>query len=176
MEPGDVYEVRYGPTMKNIAMMVGSAAFAIGCLLPEMPLYIRVLGGVLFGGGSLVFLAVVVSRQVAFRVDADGITMAGGRLRYQANLLSVPWAEIEAVVLWTQLANLSYVGIQRRADSPAIQRPGRAGRLALGALVPHVPTEIAQSSRAINGWRLNRDRLTLAVAHFAPGVEIVDLG
>ncbi len=31
MEPGEVYEVRYGPTLKNVALLLGAAVLTRGC-------------------------------------------------------------------------------------------------------------------------------------------------
>ncbi|MEU5994831.1 hypothetical protein ABZ806_38135 [Spirillospora sp. NPDC047418] len=178
MEPGEVYEVRYGPTLKNTALLIGSVVLILGCLLPEVPLHIRVLGVVLFGVAGLVFLAMTFSRKVAFRADAEGIMVAGGPFRYRASLLSVPWTDVKAVVLWKQSAGQSipYVGVLRHEDRPAGKPVGKAGRLLYGAVAGHVPAEVAKASRQVNGWRLDRDRLAAAVAHFAPDVEIIDLG
>jgi hypothetical protein len=178
MEDQGVYEVRYGPTVKNLSMFVGSVVLMLGCFLPELSMWIRVPGGVLFGAAALLSLLFIVSRRVAFRVDGKGITMAAGPLRYHAGLLSIPWTEIESVVLWKQpnAANMPYVGVQRRAGSSELQRPGPGSKRILRAVVPHIPAEIVTSSRAINGWRLDRDRLTSAVALFAPDVNVVDLG
>ncbi|NEA28339.1 hypothetical protein [Actinomadura bangladeshensis] len=178
MEPGEVYEVRYGPTLKTTVMLIGCVVLTLGCLLPEVPLHIRVLGVLLFGVGSVVFLAMTFSRQVAFRVDAEGITVAGGPFRYRASLLSVPWTDVKAVVLWKQQAaqNIPYVGVLRHEDRPADKPVGKARRLLYGAVAGHVPAEVANASRQVNGWRLDRDRLAAAVAHFAPDVEIIDLG
>ena len=36
MEDQSVYEVHYGPTVKNLAMLAGSVVLMIGCLLPEL--------------------------------------------------------------------------------------------------------------------------------------------
>ncbi|TDC43051.1 hypothetical protein E1281_35505 [Actinomadura sp. KC345] len=176
MASDEMYEVRYGPTLKNTVVLAASVLFTLGCLIPGMPLIIRVLGIALFGTGSLLFLAFMVVRRVAFRVDANGITVAGSPLRYQATLLSVPWTEVQAVVLWKQhtARNMPYVGVQRHKDGPG--QPGAGSRRVLGALTPHVPADVAHSSRAVNGRRLDRDRLAIAVAHFAPHVEIADLG
>lgn len=178
MEDPGVYEVRYGPTVKNLTMLGASLILMVCCTLPELSMFVRVLGGTLFGGAALVFLLFMVSRRVAFRVDCDGVTVAGGPLRYEVGLLSVPWAEIEAIVLWKQsnAANMPYVGIKRRTGSPGLQRSGPGGRRVLHALAPHIPAEIIVSSRAINGWRLDRDQLTSAVVHYAPDVKVVDLG
>ncbi|MFA1544519.1 hypothetical protein [Actinomadura monticuli] len=177
MKPGEVYEVRYGPTLKNTVLMISSLVLALGCLLPEVPLHIRVPGILLFGTGVVIFLAMTFSRQVAFRVDAEGILVAGGPFRYRASLLSVPWTDVKAVVLWRQHAaqNIPYVGVLRHEDRPADKPVGKAGRLLYGAVAGHVPAEVAKASRQVNGWRLDRDRLAAAVAHFAPDVQIIDL-
>ena len=177
MATGEVYEVRYGPTLKNMALLIGSVLFTLGCLLLDMPLILRVLGVVLFGAGSLFFLAFMVVRRVAFRVDAEGITVSGNPLRYRGTLLSVPWTEVEAVVLWKQRSaqNLPYIGVKRYEGGSGREGAGRGDRL-VGAVVPHVPADIVRSSRAVSGWNLDRDRLAAAVAHFAPDIEVVDLG
>ncbi|QFG22549.1 hypothetical protein [Actinomadura sp. WMMB 499] len=156
--------------MKNATMFVGSTVLTLCCLLPDVSLLVRVLGGGLFGTTTLLFLAFMVLRRVAFRVDAKGITVAGNPLRYRATLLFVPWQEVQTVVLWKQhlAQNMPYVGIQRNEDA----RPGKGGRghdPVLRAAAPHVPTEIVRSSRAVNGWRLDRDRLAAAVAPLRPG-------
>lgn len=178
METPGVYEVRYGPNLTNSAMLAGSVVFvAIASLAPELQPYQRVLSGLFFGACGLVTLLVMVDRRVALRVDANGITMAGGPLRYNAGLLSVPWTEIKAVVLWkqTSAANMPYLGVLLHPDSTTLQAYSGRGRRVLAALAPHVPYEVARFSRQINGWRLNRERLTSSVDHFAPGVPIIDL-
>lgn len=178
MEPGEVYEVRYGPTLKNTAILIVSVVLTLGCLLADVPLHIRVLGILLFGVGGLLFLAMTFSRKVAFRADAEGILVAGGPFRYRASLLSVPWTDVKAVVVWEQHAaqSMPYVGVLRHEDRPAGEPVGKAGRLLSAAVAGHVPAEVVKASRAVNGWRLDRDRLAAAVAHFAPDVEIIDLG
>lgn len=174
MEP---YEVRYGPTAGNVAWLAGTLALTGACFLPGLPMAVRVIGIVLFGGGSVVLAVSMARRQVAFRVDSAGITVAGGPVRYRAGLLYVPWEEVQAIVLWKQhtAANNPYVGIQRAGGS-ATERLGGAQRRFVRAAVPHVPAEVVRFSRPIIGWRLDRDRLASAVAHFAPHVTIVDAG
>jgi len=171
------YEVRYGPTVGSVVSLAGTLALTVACSLAGLPPALRVVGVVLFGSISLVMAVVMVRRQVAFRVDSAGITVAGSPLRYQAGLLHVPWNEVRAIVLWKQhtAANNPHVGVQRYEGGPPRQ-VGRVQRRILRAAVPHVPAEVVECSRPIIGWRLDRDRLASAVAHFAPHVEIVDAG
>jgi hypothetical protein len=178
MEPRGVYEARYGPNLKNVAFLVTCLVFVSAAFLPDMPFVGRVLLVVFFGLGVVMALLFMVDRRVALRVDAKGITLAGGNLRYKALLLSVPWEEVDAVVLWRQhsAANLPYVGLQLRPDSPTLQQHQVVARRAMRTLAPHVPPEVALFSRPVNGWRLDKERLRSAVAHFAPSVEIKDLG
>lgn len=178
METSGVYVARYGPNLKNGAMLAGSVLFASASIVLDVPLHIRVLGGVLFGAGALMALLFMVDRRVALRVDAEGITLAGGLPRYNANLLSVPWAEIRAVVLWKQhsAVNSPYLGLKLHSDSATLRADSGRGRIALEYLAPHVPFEVARFSRPVNGWRLDRERLASSVAHFAPDVHIIDLG
>ncbi|MEU3185021.1 hypothetical protein ABZ707_12590 [Streptomyces sp. NPDC006923] len=43
-------------------------------------------------------------------------------------------------------------------------------------LVPHLPADVVLVSRPVSGRRLDKDRLTAAVAHVAPAVPVVDAG
>lgn len=172
-----VYEARYGWDRRTVGILAICAAFTAALLLPDMPLSARVLGLPLFGGGGLFMAFVALSRKVAFRVDETGVLLGGSPARYRATTAHVPWSDVTGFVFWRQTVGggttLPYVGVTRREGSPALPGDGPTARAVLGALVP-VPPEVAMSSRAVNGWRLDRDRLAAAVAHFAPGVPVYD--
>jgi hypothetical protein len=80
-------------------------------------------------------------------------------------------------VLWEQRlpygVTMRYVGVARRADAAPLAGGWKRAvlRSAARALTP-VSGEILMASRAVNGWRLDVDRLAAAVGHFAPGIPI----
>ena len=172
-----VYQAHYGFNLRTAGIVAICAVFTAALLLPDMPLFARVLGLPLFGGGGLFMIFVALSRKVAFRVDETGVLLGGSPARYRATTAHVPWSDVTAFVFWRQTVGggttLPYVGVARRAGSPALPGDGPRARAVLSALVP-VPPEVAMSSRAVNGWRLDRDRLAAAVAHFAPGTPLLD--
>ncbi|MFI2205504.1 hypothetical protein ACH47Z_32955 [Streptomyces sp. NPDC020192] len=170
------YEARYGWNGKTIRGVVISAVFTGLLLLPGMPLYARILGLPLFGGGALFMTYVARSHKVAFRVDDTGVLLGGSPARYGATTVHVPWDDITGFVLWRQVtgkASVPYVGVSRREGAPALPGDGPRSRAVLSALTP-VPADIAIASRAVTGWRLDQERLVSAVAHFAPGVPVTE--
>ncbi|SDL02687.1 hypothetical protein [Streptomyces indicus] len=170
-----VYQARYGWDRKTIAVVTISVIFTTMLLLPGVPLLARVLGLPLFGAGGLFMAYTALSRKVAFRVDATGVLLGGNPARYRATTVHVPWGDITGFVLWRQSvgggATLPYIGIARHADAPALPGDRPMARAAVNWLVP-VPAEVAMCSRAVNGWHLDVDQLTAAVAYFAPGVPV----
>jgi hypothetical protein len=100
-------------------------------------------------------------------VDRDGVTLGGALLRYKAKTRFIPWAEVESVVLFTQLIptqhgthRMPYVGVQRKPG--LTPRPGRLQRAAM-VLTPGVPAEVVMTSTAVNGWRLDEQALADAM-------------
>ncbi|MEU8328610.1 hypothetical protein [Micromonospora sp. NPDC048839] len=140
------------------------------------------LGAIVFGGAFLLLrLISVLSGRVAMRVDAAGVTLDQTPPWPSSRTAVVPWSDLEAVVLWTQQAGpatVSYVGLQRRTGSPPLPGSARSRRLwrMNKALVPHVPPAVIADSRPTTLWRLHRPSLAAAVRHFAPAVDIVDVG
>lgn len=170
------YLARYGWDRRTAGIVALSALFTAILLLPGIPLVGRILGLPLFGAGGLFMAYTAMSRKVAFRVDETGVLLGGSPARYRATTSHVPWGDITGFVLWHQAVgstSLPYVGVTRRKDAPPLPGDGPTARAALGALVP-VPADVALSSRAVNGWRLDRDRLAAAVTHFAPAIPIRD--
>lgn len=173
-----VYEARYGWSGRTARIVVVGLVFAAAGF--ALPLALRIIDIVLFGGGALFFLAVICTRRVAFRVDASGVTLGGTPLRYRSGTRMVPWHDIRKIVLWEQQLpygnSMRYVGLERRKGAPPLagRRSQRLSRSAARTLVPdHVSGDTLLASRAVNSWRLDTDRLAAAVAHFAPQVRVV---
>jgi hypothetical protein len=135
---------------------------------------------VFFGGGALVFIASIATRRVALRVDASGVTLGGSPGRYGATTVLIPWADIREIVLWRQPMpygrSVRYVGVARRKGTrPLAGRRGqRAAKATARALTPGVSGDTLLASRAVNLWHLDTQRMAAAVAHFAPGVRVID--
>jgi hypothetical protein len=177
-EPG-VYVARYGWNGRSGGLIIGAAVFVLVALTAPMSLALRVVTLVLFGGGALVFIASIATRRVALRVDARGITLGGSPGRYRSTTRLIPWADVREVVLWRQPMpygrSVRYVAVARHRGAPPLagRRGQRAGRVTARGLTP-VSGDMLLASRAANLWRLDTDRMTAAVAHFAPGVRVVD--
>ncbi|MGX1543693.1 hypothetical protein [Streptomyces adustus] len=175
-----VYEALYGFDRRTISVLAISALFSVLLLVHSsgVPLGLRIVGLLLFGGGGLLMAAGALTRKTAFRVDATGILLGGSPVRYRATTAHVPWQDITAVVLWQQPVPhsvLPWVGVARREGAPPLPGSGQ-GRItrSIGEALTPVPAELLVASRAVNGWRLDRSRLATAVAYFAPGVQVVE--
>ncbi|KAB2976373.1 hypothetical protein F8R89_32825 [Streptomyces sp. SS1-1] len=172
-----VYEARYGWDRRTVGILALCAVFTAALLLPDIPLFARILGLPLFGGGGLFMAFGALSRKVAFRVDGTGVLLGGSPVRYGATTVHVPWSDITGFVFWRQQtgggSSLRYVGVTRREGAPPLAGDGPAAHAVLRQLVP-VPPGVAVSSRAVNGWRLDRDRFAAVVAHHAPGLPVYD--
>jgi hypothetical protein len=177
-EPG-VYVARYGWNRRSGSLVIGAAVFVLVAVTVPMSAALRVVTLVFFGGGALVVIAAIASRRVALRVDASGITLGGSPGRYRSTTRLFPWADVREVVLWRQPMpygrSVRYVAVARRKGAPPLagRRGRRAGQVTARALTP-VSGNTLLASRAANLWRLDADRMSAAVAHFAPGVRVVD--
>ena len=175
-----VYVARYGWNRRSGSLIIGAAVFVLLALTVPMSLALRVVTLVFFGGGALVFIASIATRRVGLRVDASGVTLGGSPARYRSTTCLIPWADIREVVLWRQPMpygrSLRYVGVARRKGAPALAGPRgqRAGKVTARALTPGVSGDTLLASRAVNLWRLDAHRMAAAVAHFAPGVRVID--
>jgi len=174
------YEARYGWNARSGRAIGISALFVVVGIFAPMSLAFRVLILAFFGGGGALLLGIVCSRRLALRVDAQGITLGGVPPRYRQKTVTVPWADIEKVVLWKQALSygqsMPYVGLVRRPEAPALAGP-KGQQVARGvAGVFHVPVsaETLSASRAVNGWRLDKPRFVAAVKSFAPDVPLDD--
>ena len=170
---------RYGWNRRSGSLIIGAAVFVLVALTVPMSLALRVVTLVFFGGGALVFIVNIASRRVALRVDASGITLGGSPGRYRSTTRLIPWADIRDVVLWRQPMpygrSMRYVAVTRRKGAPPLagRRGQRAGKVTARTLTP-VSGDTLLASRAVNLWRLDADRLTAAVTHFAPSVRVID--
>jgi len=177
-EPG-MYVARYGWNRRSGSLVIGAAVFVLVALTAPMSLALRVVTLVFFGGGALVVIANIASRRVALRIDASGITLGGSPGRYRSTTRLIPWADIKEVVLWRQPMpygrSMRYVAVARRKGAPPLagRRGQRAGKVTARTLTP-VSGDTLLASRAANLWRLDADRMSAAVAHFAPGVRVID--
>jgi len=175
------YEARFGWNPRSGFVIICGALFvAIGIFIP-MSTALRVVDFAFFGGGAILMLGVVCSRQLALRVDAQGVTLGGMPPRHRSKTTFVPWADVEKVVLWEQTLppygqHMPWIGLVRRPGAPALAA-ARGQRFARGvttALALPVSPETLSTSRGVNGWRLDKQRLAAAIHRFAPGVPLVD--
>ena len=113
-------------------------------------------------------------------MDASGVTLGGSPGRYRSTTCLIPWSDIKEIVLWRQPMpygrSMRYVGVARRkgAHPLAGRRGQRAGKVTARALTPGVSGDTLLASCAMNLWRLDAHRMAAAVAHFAPGVRVID--
>jgi len=115
---------------------------------------ICVLGVINLAGGAM-------SRRLALRVDADGITLAG---RGRSSASSLTWDQVQTVVLY-QPRNIGMIGIVKSyAGVPAQPlNPGLPDS-------PPTPDE----SMALDSWRVDFARLKQVIGEVAPAVDVVD--
>jgi hypothetical protein len=136
---------------------------------------------VLFVLGAITLLPIVAGlavRRIAFRADYAGITLGadmrdGWTWRWDRAVF-VPWADVEQIVIYPGQgfpagSRAPRIGIQRRQNAPELSAGDRP---APGCPLPRVS---AADTRAVAGWRLDRDRLAAVTAMVAPGVPVTDL-
>jgi hypothetical protein len=182
--PADpAYEVRFGLVRRDLLLIPASAVFlAVGILwVGEDPL-IGVAGMLLGGGYLAVRLITALSRRVALRVDVTGVTLGAVPPWPRTHIATVPWSDIEAVVLWRQVTgrtSVRYLGLQRRAGLaplPGSLRSGLLKKMTRSVVPRDVPLQTAIDSRPVSLWRLDEKRLAEAIDRFGTGVELVRAG
>lgn len=174
------YEVRFGLVRRDLLLIPASAVFlAVGVLwVGEDPL-IGVAGMLLGGGYLAVRLVTALSRRVALRVDVTGVTLGVVPPWPRTHIATVPWSDIEAVVLWRQVTgrtSVRYLGLQRRAGLaplPGSLRSGLLKKMTRSVVPRDVPLQTAIDSRPVSLWRLDEKRLAEAIDRFGTGVELV---
>jgi len=153
-------------------------------------LVLRILTIGVFGWFAVVTMAAVLTRRVAFRADAAGLTLGGSPFRYAATTRVFPWPDVDAVVVWRRdirfgffggirspRLRLRYVGVQRRpGTAPPAGRVANVPALAFapGAVAP--PGVTVGTARVVSAWRLDSGRLAAAVVAFAPHVQLSLVG
>jgi hypothetical protein len=180
-----VYEERYHWTRASTTALIGGGMFMIiGALArPHGPGPWAVLQVILVAFyGFCVFCAVLqpASRKVALRVDASGITLGGYLLRYNVTTRVIPWDEVQGVFLWQRANGIRYLGVERPDEAPPLSPggTGRADRTLSFSADPQVPplTLAAGAIRSMLAFTIDNARLSEAITHYAPAVELVDLG
>jgi hypothetical protein len=117
-------------------------------------------------------LLAAARRQVALRVDQRGILLNGGyRTRWgvPGPRLAVPWQDAAEIVLYRGGTG-RHIGVRRQPHAPRL-----AGRLDRPARKCPVAGVTTGTSRQLTFWDLDREKLSAAVAQFAPAVPIADL-
>jgi hypothetical protein len=155
--------------------------FCAAALLPTMPDWLRIVDVVFFGGGAVVIAVSSLRAPVAVRVDQAGVTLCTSPLYPRSTTRLFPWEDVASVIIWRgpfsgRINKLEYIGVERRPGAPPItgKFTGRRSRSAARFDSPGVPPEAAVTRAATNGWVLDHRQLAAAVAHFAPGVRVVD--
>jgi hypothetical protein len=180
-QPGMPYEAKYGWNRQSWRIFGIALVFCAAALLPDMPLWLKIVDIVFFGGGALMTAVVSLRGTTAIRVDEAGVTLCASPLHPKSTTRLFPWGDVARVVIWQGpfsgwMNRLEYVGIDQRPGAPPItgKFTGRRSRSAARRDSPGIPPEVAVTRTATNGWVLDHGRLTAAVTHFAPGVRVVD--
>ena len=176
-----VYEERYHWTRNSTtALMICGMLVLFGVLLPmRLTLRVPIVG--IAGCGAFLSVIVPASRKVALRIDASGITLGGNPLRYKATTRVIPWHEVQRVFLWRRGPGVRYLGVER-PDAALPLSPGGTGQADRPALYlspnPQVPSPTLKvgTTRGMQAFSVDDARLSEAIAHYAPIVDIVNLG
>ncbi|MBB5916831.1 hypothetical protein BJY24_005743 [Nocardia transvalensis] len=175
LDDGPVYEARFGFTPKGVVLIVFSVAFVVlAVVFPEFPH--RVATIVFMSVAAVAMTAICLSGWLGLRVDRTGVTLGRPMTRYRDTDGGVPWDDIAAVVLYTQRlpsgTQQSYIAVRRHPH--AATDLYWVSRAVSRVAIPGVAPELVAASRAIVAWRLDHDRLTAAVGHWAPHVPVLD--
>jgi hypothetical protein len=175
-----VYEERFRWTRgAGTALAVCSVSLLLGVVATSLPLRVFLFA---FGGcGAFFSVFVPLSRRVALRVDASGITLGGYAVRYKATTRVVPWPEVQRVFLFKRQTGVRYLSVERPADAPPLSPggTGMADRLPFsGSMWPQVPSPTLRlgTTRGMQAFSVDDARLSDAIAHYAPSADIVNLG
>jgi hypothetical protein len=175
------YVARFGFNRKAVGVLLINAVFTVlAIVIPDLSPLMRVVGLLLFGVGGLVYLVNSLNGGVAFGADEKGITL-GSPAVSRSPELRVPWSSIAEVVLFRQhtgATTVPYVGLGLRPGAPVVDAAANTDAAMWGVtrqLLPHVPEDVLAHSRAINGWRLDEEKLAQVLADHAPHVQIVHL-
>jgi hypothetical protein len=172
-----VYEERYGWNRQSVWLICASLLVCVVVLVIPAQLWIRVPVSGALSLGAVIPAMFRLGRRTAFRVDATGVTL-------RASVFSLgdpqfyPWADIQNLVVWEH-TRVWCIGVQRRGRAwvpagPASPAARWAARTGGGIALPRVPAEITTTGIGVSDWQLDRQRLAVAVGHFAPQVQIIN--
>jgi hypothetical protein len=180
-QPTVPYEAKYGWNRQSLRITGLALVFCAAALLPTMPLWVKILDLALFGGSAVLMAIISLRGTIAIRVDQAGITLCSSPVYPKSTTRLFPWEDVVSVVIWQtvvpgQKSTLDCVGVERRSGVPPVtgKFTGRPSRSAARLESPGITPEMAVTRAVANGWVLDRDRLTAAIVHFAPGVSVVD--
>jgi len=183
------YQARYGWSGTSWWLLAAGLALMSTGFLGWRAIFIEVLcipcGAFLLAN----VLSALIGRPVAFRVDAAGVTIGGNPIPfwYRSSTRFVPWAQIQQVRIWRRDFPLTiggwrlfngrayYVGLMRGPGAPELSEGGFLGSYANKPVYKGPSNIAAGAARVVSMWTLDRRRLELAVASFAPGVTVVEL-
>jgi hypothetical protein len=148
-----VYEERYGWNRQSVRLIFASLVLCVAAFIIPMPSWVRLPVMGFLGLGAALLAVFALSRRTAFRVDATGVTLRASVFS-RGDPQFYPWRDIQNLVLW-QHTRVWCIGVQRRSAAP---RPA---------------TEVPAAGIGVTDWELDRQRLALAVGHFAPQVQII---
>jgi hypothetical protein len=175
------YETKYGWNRQSWRIIGIALVFCAAALLPGMPLWLKILDIAFFGGGALMIAVVSLRGTTAVRIDEAGVTLCASPVYPKSTTRLFPWDDVANVVIWQgtfsgRINRLEFVGVERRLGAPPLSGKfiGRRSQSAARLDSPGIPPEVAATRAATNGWVLDHGRLTAAVAHFAPGVRVID--
>ena len=177
-----VYEERYRWTRTSSTALIGcSMLMLIFIVLPQPHHLPRAPFIALCACGAFLAVFVPLSRKVALRVDASGLTLGGNPLRYKATTRVVPWHEVQRVFLWRRGPGVRYLSVERPADAPPLSPggTGTADRLPFfRSPNPQVPSPTLKvgTTRGMQAFSVDDARLSDAIGHYAPNARIVNLG
>jgi hypothetical protein len=174
------YQERYRLTVPVARSAAVSLVSLIPAIFGDRPLPWVILAPVIFVLATVPWLVAVASRKIAFRADTTGITLGADPLSWpfrHASAVFVPWSDAEAIALYRgggpfgwRTGDEPCLGIQRRADAPALSRGNKPARRC------PLPGIAAGAARPVTAWRLDRDRLAALTAAVAPAIPIIDAG
>ena len=192
--PPDAYVVRYGGRgmLRGLAGLLVTAAIVAYCVVYPRSVVSQIIGFVFAAGilfASLVELRKAGRREIVFAVHPGGVYFGSDVIKDD-----VPWSRICAVELFTEYVSgfksgswYKCVGV-RSPGTRQISRPGN-GPAMWGAtdrelryfvdanradLLPGADGTIRYAYRRMSGWRLDPQRLAVAVARYAPSVPVIN--
>jgi hypothetical protein len=171
--------VRFG--WRAVAAPLGAclAFVVVGCAIWSTAPLAALLSLLFFGGGAVVQCVVAPRRNLAFRVDRTGIALGHHPMRREVPGRAAPWSDIDAVVLFAQVAGprrITCLGLPRTPElSPLPGSPGPGALSRRERYFPGLPREVLACSVSAGMGEVDEQRLARAIELNAPRVRLVDL-